>query len=191
MNSGDKLSEEGKLLLKVSDEAGNSSEAEITLTRTDSEAPRIEVLLQEKNVIAGVKVSIQDNQLLFDDVVAATWTDDYSTTFTTVLTLVSEGGQSKALNSGDMLFDAGKLSLTVADESNNNSTAEIPLTAIAITGLENLQNLTLQVDQEVNLLQGLTIAEGLKLSKVEIEADGGRSVLPNPNAYTPEYPGVI
>ena len=122
---------------------------------------------------------------------AATWADDYSTTFTTVLTLVSEGGQSKVLNSGDILFDAGKLSLTVADESNNNTTAEIPLTAIAITGLENLQNLTLQVDQEVNLLQGLTIAEGLTLSKVEIEENGERRVLPNPNAYTPEYPGVI
>ena len=52
VNSGDKLSEEGKLKLTVTDEAGNSSEAEITLTKTDSQAPEIEVKITEKNVIA-------------------------------------------------------------------------------------------------------------------------------------------
>ena len=63
--------------------------------------------------------------------------------------------------------------------------------SVAITGLENLQNLSLQVDKEVNLLQGLTIAEGLSLVKVEIEQDGVRYEIPNPRAYIPELPGTV
>ena len=141
--------------------------------------------------MAGVSISISDNQLLFNDQVAASWTDNYSEAFTIDLTLIPEGGQSKILNSGDILFDAGKLTLSVADDSKNTATAEITLTAVAISGLENLQNLTLQVDQEVNLLQGLTIADGLTLSKVEVEQDGVRSEIPNPHAYIPEFPGSV
>lgn len=191
LNSEDKLSEEGKLRITVADEAGNSSTADITLTRTDTKAPEIDVKISEKNVIAGVKVTIQENQLLFDDTVAASWTDDYSTAFSVELSLMVDGASPKAIKPGDVLLDAGKLTLAVADEFQNKASGEITLTATAITGLENLQNLTLQVDQEVNLLQGLTIAEGLTLSKVEVEQDGVRSEIPNPQAYIPEFPGTI
>ena len=61
---------------------------------------------------------------------------------------------------------------------------------MAVFGLENLQN-KLQVDQEVNLLEGLTFAEGLTLQKVEIEMDGVRTEISAPEAYTPEYPGDV
>ena len=43
----------------------------------------------------------------------------------------------------------------------------------------------------VNLLEGLTFAEGLTLQKVEIEQDGVRSEIPNPRAYIPELPGTV
>ena len=186
INSGDKLSDEGKLQIKVTDEAGNSSTAEITLTRNDTKAPEIEVKIKEKNVVAGVKVIVEGNQLFFDDSVAATWKDDYAETCTVDLSL-----DGKKVDSGDMLFDAGKLTLSVADEFQNKSTAEITLTAIAVFGLEALQGKTLQVDQEVNLLDDLTFAEGLTLQKVEIELDGVRSEIPNPEAYIPELPGTV
>ena len=186
VNSGDKLSEEGKLRVKVSDEAGNSSEAEITLTKTDSQAPEISIKIQEKNVIAGVKVVVEGNQLFFDNEVAATWTDDYSEVFTVELSLAGE-----KINSGDILFDAGKLTIQVVDEFQNKATAEISLTAVAITGLESLKNLSLQVDQEVNLLEGLSIAEGLSLERVEVEQDGQRSEIADATKYTPEVPGSI
>ena len=62
---------------------------------------------------------------------------------------------------------------------------------MALYGLENLLNKQLQVDQEVNLLEGLTIAEGLTLQKVEIETDGLRAEVSAPEAYTPEYPGSV
>lgn len=163
INSGDKLSEEGNLQIKVADEAGNSSTADITLTRSDTKAPEIEVKISEKNVIAGVKVLVKDNQLIFDQDIAAIWKDDYSETFTVELYLFVDGCEPESINPGDLITKAGVLKIHVSDEFQNKTIAEITLTAVAITGLENLQNLSLQVDQEVNLLQGLTIAEGLTL----------------------------
>ena len=184
--SGDKLSDEGKLQIKVTDEAGNSSTAEITLTRNDTKAPDITLMIQEKNVVAGVKVSIQDNQILFNQDIAASWKDDYTETCTVELSLAGE-----KVDSGDMLYDAGKLTLSVADEFQNKSTEEINLTAVAIYGLENLQGKNLQIDQEVNLLEGISFAEGLTLQKVEMVQGSDHIQIENPRAFKPEYSGSI
>ncbi len=186
ISSGTKLSDPGKLKLTVTDEAGNSSSAEITLTKTDSQAPEIEVKIPEKNVIAGVKVKIEGNQLYFDDQVAATWKDDYSETCNVELSIAG-----KKINSGDILFDAGKLQIAVQDDAKNKSTAEIKLTSVAITGLESLMGKELTVDVPVNLLEGLTIAEGLTLQKVEAEQNGVRSEIASPENYSPQIPGSI
>ena len=172
--------------LKVTDEAGNSSEAEITLTKTDSQAPEIEVKIAEKNVIAGVKVKVEENQLFFDDQVAATWKDDYTETCSAQLSL-----DGQAVNSGDVLQVAGKLIITVSDDFQNKATAEITLLTEAIYGLDGLKSLSLQVDKEVNLLQGITYADGVSLDKVEIEAQGNRVVVQDPSHYVPETPGTI
>ena len=127
ISSGTKLSDPGKLKLTVTDEAGNSSSAEITLTKTDSQTPEIEVKIPEKNVIAGVKVKIEGNQLLFDSEVAATWKDDYSETYNVELSIAG-----KKINSGDILFDAGTLFISVTDEFQNKATADITLKAVAV-----------------------------------------------------------
>ena len=58
-------------------------------------------------------------------------------------------------------------------------------------GLENLQGKTLQVDQEVNLLKGITFAEGLTLVIVEVEENGVRTEIANPNAYIPQVSGQV
>ena len=191
VSSGTTLSEAGTLKLTVTDEAGNASSAEIKLTRVDSGAPAITLKINEKNVIAGVTATVKDNQLLFDQDVAASWSDDYTAACKAELSLTAAAGIAKAINSGDKLTDAGTLKLTVKDDFDNSSTAVINLTAIAVFGVENLQNLTLQVDQEADLMSGLTIAEGLTLQKVEMVQDGERTVIETPNAYTPEYPGSI
>ena len=121
----------------------------------------------------------------------ASWKDDKSTACTVSITFVAADGTSKTVNSGDKLSEEGKLKVKVSDEAGNSSEAEITLTVVAITGLENLNNLSLQVDQEVNLLEGLSIAEGLSLEKVEVEQDGTRSEIPEATKYTPEVPGSI
>ncbi|MBO4525263.1 MAG: hypothetical protein IKX53_00685, partial [Bacteroidales bacterium] len=77
--------------MKVTDEAGNAATATIKLTLSDSGAPTITTSFSEKNVIAGVTATIKDNQLLFDNEVAASWTDDYTKTCKAELTLTSEG----------------------------------------------------------------------------------------------------
>ena len=190
ITSGTTLSEAGGLQLKVTDEAGNIATATITLTRVDSSAPTITTRFSEKNVIAGVTATIKDNQLLFDNEVAASWTDDYTKTCKAELTLTSEGATTaRTINSGDKLTEAGILKLTVTDDYKNAASSDIKLTAIAVYGLENMNNLTLKVDQEVNLLQGLTIAEGLTLSKVEIEIDGKRTNASDYEHFIPQYPG--
>ena len=190
--SGDKLSEAGTLKLTVADDFDNKTTTEIALTRVDSQAPVVEVKIAEKNVIAGVTASVQNNQLLFNEAVAATWTDDYTESCEIGLILTSaESSVVRAIASGDILSEAGTLTLTVTDEFGNSATAEIKLTAVAVFGLENIQNKQLQVDQEVNLLEGLTIAEGLTLVKVEAEQDGIRTEVVNPNAFVPDYPGSV
>ena len=57
-----------------------------------------------------------------------------------------------------------------------------------ITGLSSLNGI-LQVDVEVNLLGGLTFAQGVELTKTEIEFDGQRTEIADPQHFTPEYPG--
>ena len=191
VNSGDKLVEEGNLQIRVTDEAGNSSTGEIKLTLSDTKAPEIELKIQEKNVVAGVKVAIQDNHLLFDQDVVASWKDDYTENCTIELALIPSEGNQRVVNSGETIIEPGKLTLQVTDDFQNKAMAEITLTATAITGLENLQNLSLQVDQAVNLLEGVTITDGLTLEKVEVEQDGVKSVIPDAKTYTPEYPGTV
>lgn len=186
INSGDTIKDSGKLLIQVKDDNDNKATGEIKLTKTDSQAPTITLLIQEKNVITGVKVLIDGNQLLFNEQVAASWTDDFTETCSAQLRL-----DGHAINSGDVLQEAGKLVIAVSDDFKNEATAEIVLTAEAIYGLEGLKNLSLQVDNEVNLLQGITYANGVSLDKVEIEAQGNRFVVQDPNHYVPETPGTI
>ena len=136
-------------------------------------------------------MTVKDNQLLFNEDVAASWTDDFTETCDVQLTLISGEGSVKIVKSEEILSEAGMLKVTVSDEFQNAATGEIALTAVAVYGLEKLEQLQLQVDQEINLLQGLTFAEGLTLQKVEVEQDGVRTVIDNPKAYTPEYPGSL
>ena len=192
IKSGDRLEEPGKLQIKVTDEAGNDSSAEIKLTRVDSWAPEISILIGEKNVVAGVKVKVEGNQLFLDDQMAASWKDDYSESLMVDIQHIPENSSTgKAIESGETLFDAGKLQIAVQDDAKNKSTAEIKLTSVAISGLESLMGKELTVDVPVNLLQDLTIAEGLTLQKVEAEQNGVRSEIASPEAYSPQIPGAI
>lgn len=59
-----------------------------------------------------------------------------------------------------------------------------------ISGLDNLIVITLQVDQETDLLSGITFGNGAELTKVEIEKDGQRSEVADPKHFTPDYPGT-
>lgn len=81
--------------------------------------------------------------------------------------------------------------MKVADEAGNSSTRDIALTATAVFGLENLARLQLQVDQEADLMNGLTFAEGLTLQKVEAVMDNVHTEIPDPKVFIPEFPGSV
>ena len=157
----------------------------------DTTAPTITVSKSTINIISGPSLTVSGNELKIGSDLVASWKDDKSTACTVTITFVAPDGTSKTVNSGDKLSEEGKLQVKVSDEAGNSSTSEITLTAIAVYGLENLQGKTFQIDQEVNLLEGLTFAEGLSLQKVEIEQEGVRSEIPNPRAYIPELPGTV
>lgn len=189
IKSGTAVSEPGTLTLTVSDEAGNASSADIKLLTVDKTAPQISVLIEEKNVIAGPTVIVESNYLMFDKQVAAEWSDDFTETCTTALSFIPTNGTARKIVSGNTLSEAGILEITVTDDGGNSSSASIVLTADAIYGLESIGQLQLMVDEEVDLLKGISFPKDVQLMKVEIVMDEKRTEIPDPTHYLPEYPG--
>ena len=50
--------------------------------------------------------------------------------------------------------------------------------------------MALEVDKEVNLLGGVTFAEGVSLEKVELEQEGKRTLIADPSHFVPQTPGA-
>ena len=152
ITSGEKIAEAGKLTVKVTDDAGNSSSKEITLTTIDSVPPEISVAIEEINVVAGLAVTIDGGQLKIGEEPVASWKDDYSEECEIKLFFATEGAEEQAVEPGSALSNAGTLTLTVTDSQGNESTSEIALTSVAVTGLEALKDSGFQVDSKASLL---------------------------------------
>ena len=59
-----------------------------------------------------------------------------------------------------------------------------------ISGLESISQLNLEVDQEVNLLEGITFENGTSFVKMQIEKDGQTTDIPDPQHFVPDTPGT-
>ena len=151
----------------------------------DSTAPVISLSFSEMNVFGGVEAILMGNEFYLGDRVAATWKDDVSKVCETTLSL-----DGKSISSGTVLSEAGILTITVTDQAGNASSSSIILTSDAISGMESLGQLRLRVDEEVDLLRGISFPPEMRLSKVEIVMDGLRTVIPDPTHYSPDYPGT-
>ena len=147
----------------------------------DSTAPVINLSVSEMNIFGGVEVVLMGNELYLGSRVVATWKDDVSKVCEAVLSL-----DGKSISSGTILSEAGKLTITVTDEARNASSTSIVLTSDAIFGMEAFGQLRLQVDEEVDLLSGISFPPEVKLNKVEIVMDEIRTEIPNPTHYSPE-----
>jgi hypothetical protein len=130
-----------------------------------------------------VKVNITDNKLLLWGEEVASRSDDRTENCT-----VSLKFNGKEIQSWDTINWAGKLSLTVTDSEWKSSNKEITVTNEPIKWLENLKNLNMQVDKEVDLLKWISFPNWVELVKVEIEIDGHRYEVSDPNHYIPQYP---
>ena len=110
--------------------------------------PDLTILIPEVNVFGGVELQLTDTQLLIGGDVVAEWSDKRTEKCKASL---SFNGQE--VNSGDVLSEPGTLTLTVTNDQDKSSTAEITLTNDSIFGIENLRNAIIQVDKEVNILE--------------------------------------
>ena len=147
--------------------------------------PSLNILKPEVSVFGGVTLQLTDTQLLTDGEVAVEWSDKFTEKCQVTLSL-----NGREVKSGETISEPGKLTLTVTNNQGKSSSAEITLTNDTIIGLENLKSIAMQVDVEVDLLQGLTFTQGVELTKTEIEFDDQRVEIADPMHFSPEYPGA-
>ena len=147
--------------------------------------PEMTVAQSVVNVFGGSRMQLTDTQLLLDDDVVVAWTDKR-----TARCKVSVALNDGELHDGDVVSEAGTLTVTVTNDQGKSAEAEVTLTCEAIYGLESLRSAPLQVDQQTDLLGGITLARGAELVKTEVEMDNKRNAI-DPEHYTPEYPGAM
>lgn len=73
------------------------------------------------------------------------------------------------------------------NQAGKSASRDITVSADGIYGIADIGSL--QVDQPKDLLASLTFAPGVELQKVEIEQDGQRKEINDPQHFTPDYPG--
>lgn len=171
----------GTLSLTVTDEAGNSSVATIKLKMQETH-PDITIYKSEVNIFGGATLGIHSGYLSINDEEVMAWSDRYTENCSVAVTF-----DGNTLSDGAVLSKAGTLTVTVTNRQGKSSVAEITLVSKAITGMEAL---SLQVDTEVDLISGVTLADGATVVKVEILQDGKQAVIADPTRFTPEYPGT-
>jgi len=151
----------------------------------DTVAPTVNVSQHDVDITWWKQVRVNWNQLYIWDALVASRTDNVTKNCTVELSL-----NWKTISSWTIINEWWYLTVKVRDEAGNTKTIDIKLTMNnqLISWLENLQNLSMQVDQEVNLLNWITFWNGASLVKVEIEMDWQTTQITDPNHYTPQYP---
>ena len=185
VNLCDEVSTAGTLKITVTDSKGLGTEASIILTENNS-APEVTIHKEYVNVFGGKAVTINGNVLSIGEDAVLQWNDDHGDECTLALDL-----DSTSVNIGDDVSTAGTLKITISDSKGLGTEASITLTDQIVFGMESLDGLDLQIDKEVNLISGLSFYEGWSLAKVEIEKDGVRTEVTEPEHYTPAIAGNI
>ena len=145
--------------------------------------PDLTVVKPEVSVFGGAEVEINDSQLLIGGEVVASWSDKHTDQCKASL---SFGTQE--VKNGDTLSMPGILTLTVTNDQEKSSQAEITLINEAISGEATIDDM--QVGREIDLLAHITFVNGATLVKTEIEQDSQRTEINDPYHYTPEFPGM-
>ena len=150
----------------------------------DTTPPTINILKPEVDVTWWKEIQIIWNVLYIWSTAVASRSDNVSKECTVYITI-----NWWWFKSWDTISNEWTLTLKVTDQAGNLKTAEIELKLTKeLSGLENLKNATLQVDQEIDLLKWITFANWVKLIKTEIQMDWERTIIKDPHHYTPEYP---
>jgi hypothetical protein len=166
----------------VTDDAGNSADATISLKMKES-FPDLTVTMPEVNVFGGVVLQVSGNKLLIGGEEVASWSDKIAEPCKATFSL---NGQE--VKDGDVLSQPGTLTVTVTNNQERSSSAEITLITNAMSSAIQISDM--QVGKEVDLLAGITLANGAELVKVEMEMDGTTAEITDPQHFTPDYPGT-
>ena len=160
----------------------------------DTKAPTITLVTSAVGVYGGKTVAVADGKLSIGETEVAIWTDDKSEVSKCKADLAFTAfaaTKSETISSGATLDKTGILNLTVTDEAGNSAYKDITITDQIVFGIESLAGLDLQIDKEVNLISGLSFYEGWSLAKVEIEKDGVRTEVTEPEHYISSIAGDI
>ena len=166
----------------MTDDAGNSTSAIISLKMKES-FPDLTITKPEVNVFGGVTIQIAGNRLLIADEEVASWSDKIAEPCKASLSFIGQ-----EVKDGDILSEAGKLTITVTNNQERSSSAEITLTSDAVVSLGKID--VMQVGVTTDLLQGVILVNGAELVKVEIEIDGQCSDIADATHFVPQYPGL-
>ena len=158
-------------------------------TEKDTTPPTINISKSEIDITWWKQILIDWNQLYIWNELIASRTDNKTKNCNVTLSL-----NWKAITSWTTISEEWTLTIKVNDEAWNSKSMDIKLNITTeqevISWLENLKNLNMQVDQEVNLLNWVTLINWAELVKTEIEIDGEKSEISDPNHYIPAYPWI-
>jgi len=160
------------------DEVDNNKSPEITRKYPEDKTP---------NILWWVTVNMKNNQLLFWNTVMYEWKDDNTETCTPSLNIK---WNTTEIKTWETIKEWGTLSYTLTDEKWKSTSVEFSIESKGID-ITNLSNLNMQVDQETDLLQWISIPSGIQISKVEVEVNWQRQEIKGNNGhylYTPTQP---
>lgn len=130
----------------------------------------------------------ENNQLLFWDVVIYDWKDDDTPVCTQSLKLKWSDEEKiwKEINTPGMYVFA------LIDGKWKSTYVEFPVVCNSVD-LTNLKDLNMQVEEEVDLFQWMTVPNWIQISKVEVEINWQRTEIKENNGhylYTPSQPWI-
>ena len=153
----------------------------------DTTPPTISVSQSSVDITWWKQVRISWNQLYIWDILVASRTDNQTKNCKVLISF-----NWKTITSWTTISEKWTLTIKVSDDAWNIKSTDIQLNIWSqeapISWIENLRNLSLKVDQEVNLLEWITLWNGASLVKVQIEQNWQTSDIADPQHYSPEYP---
>lgn len=158
--------------------------SDVPIDTKDTVAPTINVSKSEVDITWWKEIKISGNQLYIGDNLVASRSDNKTQNCNVVLSL-----NWKSITSWSTISEEWTLNIKVSDAAGNSKNVDIKLSIESdVSWLDNLKNLNMQVDQEINLLNWVTFGNWAELIKTEIELDGQKTEIADPNHYTPAYP---
>ena len=189
VSSSDELKYDGTLSAIITDPQWLFNSSNITL-EVKNQKPTINILKPEGVTSQWeIKVFINkdDNTIVIGDEPtdepAISWTDDRTDNCDISVTFKKKNEtESKPVSSWTTIYQKSEeweweLEVVIDDKEWGKNNGKINITKKApdlVNWLENIQSLSMKIDQEVNLLQWVTFSDWTTLEKLEIVVDGKR-----------------